>query len=103
MIAARIHRPVDLVYVRTENPVADVKKAINETFNHEEGKRNPPERALAAGIIESIDKGENVHVIGFSRGTLVTQLAIEAVDDHYRAEGHSSRWVVEPVPVSRTL
>ena len=97
MLSARVHQPVDLVYVRTENPVANVKKAIHETFNHGEGKRNPPERALAAGIIESIDKGENVHVIGFSRGALVTQLAIEAVDDHYRAESHSSRWVVEHV------
>ena len=93
MLAARVGQPVDLVYVRTDGLQSDLSKAVGETFDPAAGKRNPPERALAAGIVAALDRGEDVHVVGFSRGALVTQLALDSVADHYREQGHPTSWI----------
>lgn len=97
MLAARIGQPVDLVYVGTAGIGNDIVTAAHETFDHERGMQNPPERTLAAEIIKTLDRGEDVHVVGFSRGALVTQLALEAVEHHYKELHHSARWVTEHI------
>ena len=97
MLAGRMNHEVDLVYVRTQDVLSDVKAAFKETMDPAHGKMNPPERNLAAAIEQSLDRGENVHIVGYSRGALVTQLALENVRDHYLKQGHDEKWVEQRI------
>ncbi len=93
MLAGRMHQNVDLVYVQTNGVEEDLKRAIKETFDPANGRNNPPEKTLATNIEQTLDRGENVHIVGYSRGALVTQLALQSVRDHYEKQGHDEVWV----------
>ncbi len=89
-LSARVHQDVTLVYVETKGIVRDVQSAYGETMYPALGRQNAPERTLGDAVIDSLDRGRDVHVIGYSRGALVTELALDRVVDHYGAKGYSS-------------
>jgi hypothetical protein len=97
MLASRMHQPVTLVYVHGGTIQADLKNCLTETFDPTRGQQNPPERALSDNIISTIDAGQQAHIVGFSRGALVTQLALTNVRDHYKAAGHDDAWIEKNV------
>jgi len=45
---------------------------MTATLHPNLGKIFPPEQNLARGIISALDRDEDAHIIGFSRGALIT-------------------------------
>ncbi len=54
---------------------------------------NPATDTLATTVIQELEAGRDVHIIGYSQGALITSGALRQVEDYYKDQGYDDEQV----------